>query len=282
MTSHNMRLSLAVQTPESPSPVPVALLSGSFPQKVEKARQIGAQGIELMPFDPQALDVAEIRRLVESAQLQVSAIGSGAVPFLGGLTLLNSDPEKARLARQRLKELVQFAHLVGAPLVTIGSFRGRLAGAGIQGEAQLAAILGEAADHAQELQVRLALEPLNHYETDIVQNAGQGLDFIQRVGHPCLGLLLDTYHVNIEECSWTVPFKQALQAGCLFHIHLSDNNRLAPGFGLIDFSCIVQALYENGYQGFLSAELFPQPDADTAARQTIRHMQALLENLPCN
>jgi len=103
------------------------------------------------------------------------------------------------------------------------------------------------------------------------------LDFLAEVGHPALGLLLDTFHVNIEEDSWTEPFRQVMEAGKLYHVHLGDNQRRYPGQGLIDFSAIVRVLRQSGYAGYLSAELLALPDPDTAAQGTLAYMRPLLE-----
>ena len=166
---------------------------------------------------------------------------------------------------------------MGAPLVTIGSFRGRLAAVGEDGRERLRVVLREAAAYAQERGIRLALEPLNHYEMDFLNRAEEVLSFIQEMGHPALGVLLDTYHFNMEESSWTEPFRRAMVAGKLWHVHLGDNNRLPPGRGLINFHAIIAILREAGYRGYLSAELWARPDPDTAARQTLAYMRALLE-----
>jgi sugar phosphate isomerase/epimerase len=194
-----------------------------------------------------------------------------------GLYLLHADSEVAARARIRLDELIAFAAEVGAPLVTIGSFRGKLAWAGADGRAQFAEILSRAAEHAAAASVRLALEPLNRYEADLINTADEGLTFIDEVGHAALGLLLDTYHVNIEEASWEAPFRRLMQAGRLWHVHLGDNNRLPPGDGMIDFCTLVHTLRTLGYSGALSAELLARPDPDTAARRTVEHMRPLLE-----
>jgi sugar phosphate isomerase/epimerase len=90
---------------------------------------------------------------------------------------------------------------------------------------------------------------------------------------------LDTFHVNIEEASWTEPFVRVFEAGKLFHVHLGDNNRLPPGKGLIDFPAILRTLMSLGYQGFLSAELLALPDADSAAADTLAYMRALEEKV---
>ena len=271
-----MKLALTVQTSEVDRTVPVALLSGTFEEKIAKARDLGADGVELLTSNPTTLDAGRIRACLEQNALEVAAIGSGAVAFAAGLRLLDADPDTASRARQRLHELVDLAAAVGAPLVTIGSFRGWAGPAGTQrGRERLAALLREAAARAQAAGVRLVLEPLNRYEADLIHTAEEGLAFLREIGHPALGLLLDTYHVNIEESSWTEPFRQAAAVGQLWHVHLGDNNRLPPGRGLIDFPAITATLREAGYTGYLSAELLGRPDPDTAARQTLDYMRRL-------
>lgn len=271
-----MKLSLVIQTPEVKPLVPVALLTGKFQQKLEKAARLGIDGVELMAVEPTALDAAAIRGGLRQNGLEVSAVGSGAIAFAMGLTLLHADPEKAAQARERLRHLIEFAAAVGAPLVTVGSFRGKLAFVGDGGRERLVQLLYEAATCAESSGIRLALEPLNRYEADLVNNSIEGLAFVEEVGHPALGLLLDTYHVNIEEASWTEPFRRVMAAGRLWHVHLGDNNRWPPGYGLIDFAAILNTLREIGYQGYLSAELLGKPDPDTAAQHTVTHIHSLL------
>ena len=272
-----MKLSLAVQTAEVQFPIPVALLSGAFEEKLAKAAALGADGVELMPADPAALDAAGIRASLEQNDLKAAAIGSGGVKFVTGLSLLHPAPKEADQARDRLDDLIDFAAAAGAPLVTVGSFRGLLAPVGSGGCERLVSILQQAGAYAQSRGVRLAIEPLNRYEADLINNADEGLAFLEAVGHPAVGLLLDTYHVNIEESSWTDPFRRVMAAGKLWHVHLGDNNRLPPGQGLIDFAAIVTTLQQIGYTDWLSAELLALPDGDIAAEQTLSHMRSLEE-----
>jgi len=276
-----MRLALAVQTPDVALPLPVALLSGSWAEKVEKAARLGVDGLELMTADPSQIDARRLRAEMEANGLLAVAVGSGAAAMQAGLYLLHADPEISDRACRRLEELVDFAAAVGAPLVTIGSFRGRLASTGPGGRPRLAGILHRAADHAASAGVRLAIEPLNRYEADLVNTAAEGLALIDSIGHAALGLLLDTYHVNIEEASWDAPVRLLQQAGKLWHIHLGDNNRLPPGQGMIDFGALVDTLRAVGYDGALSAELLARPDPDTAARRTVEFMRPLLEAVEC-
>jgi len=256
----------------------VALLIGTLEEKLAKAARWGADGIELMTCNPRELDASRIVKLCEKYALSVAAAASGAITLTTGYTLLNADAFASKQAKIRLYDLIDFAAKIGAPIVTIGSFRGKLVWEANDAREKLIRILREAAEYAHTQNIRIALEALNRYEGDILNNHKEGLSFLDEVDHPALGLLLDTYHVNIEEASYTEPFRRTFQAGKLFHVHLGDNNRLPPGKGLIDFPAIVSTLQECGYTGFLSAELLAKPDPDTAARETLTYMRSLLEH----
>ena len=273
-----MKLSLAIQTPDVPFQLQVALLAGSLDEKLRKAAALGADGVELMCFDPATLDVESIRSKLAENGLEAAAVASGGLG-IGKITLLHPDPQICEVARSRLKDLIYFAASLRAPVVTIGGFRGRSNGDQRASLTRLGEILLEAAAIANSRGVRLAVEPINRYEGDLIQNAAQGLVFLDQVNHPALGLLLDTFHMNIEEASWTEPFARVFRAGKLFHVHLGDNNRLPPGKGLIDFQAILQTLSSIGYQGYLSAELLALPDADRAADETLMYLRTLLKKV---
>ena len=268
-----MKLAFATPTPEVTVPVPVALASGDFAERLKKAARWGYDGVELMVARPDELEAAALRSQIADAGLEVAAIASGAVYMVDKLTLLAADSELMRKAAARLHALIDFAAAVGAPIVTIGGFRGRLAWAGEGARGKLTEILRNAAARAADQRVRLVLEPLNRYESDMIHNTTEALAFFGEVGHSHLGLLLDTFHVNIEEPSITECFRQGMAAGRLWHVHLGDNNRLPPGEGHFDFASAVSTLKESGYTGYLSAELLPRPDPDAAAEATIRHMR---------
>ena len=269
-----MLLSLAIQTPEVPLPVPVALLSGRLEEKLAKASAMGYDGVELITTDPSSIETRAMRSSLQANGLRLSAIASGGLAFAAKLTLLHPDPAAAAVARRRLEQMIDLAADLGAPVVTIGSFRGRAVNGLERSKQELAHILQSAGERAEGCGVRLAVEPLNRYEADLFHTAAEVLEFLAEIGSPAVGVLLDTYHLNIEECSWTEPYRQVMAAGKLFYVHLGDNNRLPPGQGLIDFRAILRTLREIGYDGWLSAELFPKPDPDTAARQTADAMRA--------
>lgn len=274
-----IQIALAIQTPEVPKTVPVALLQGTLKEKLTKAARLGYGGVELITTDPSQLNIEAVRQLLQANGLRVSAIASGGMAFALGLTLLHPDAHISSLAQQRLLSLVDLAAALHAPVVTIGSFRGKGGEDRKSALERLANILYQASQHAGNAGVRLALEPLNRYEADLIHTVAEGLQFVTSVNHPALGLLVDSYHVNIEESAWDTPYLEALQSGRLYYVHIGDNNRKPPGQGLIDFSLILKAIHKGGYDGWISAELLSYPDPDQAAELTITHIRRIWDSL---
>jgi sugar phosphate isomerase/epimerase len=120
---------------------------------------------------------------------------------------------------------------------------------------------------ATDLGVTLLYEPLNRYETNLINTLEEGVQFLKGLATQNVKLLADLYHMNIEETN----LADALRAAGKYvgHIHFADSNRKAAGLGHTDFVPIVGALREIGYEGYLSAEVFPLPDSESAAKQTI-------------
>ena len=133
--------------------------------------------------------------------------------------------------------------------------------------------LQECSQAAKTFGIRLALEPINRYETTLINNVEQGMDLIEHVGAENFGFLLDTFHMNIEEPSIEKSIRKCGKR--IFHFHLADSNRWYPGAGHINFQSILTALKDTGYQGFISGEFLPKPDVDTAASENITYLRLL-------
>lgn len=271
-----MKLAVTTATPELAKAPPVALLLGTFEERLRKARLFGYDGLELMVGQPATLHPAALRRQMAAEGLAAAAIASGAQASTQGLTLVHMDPAQRQAALLRLRDMIELAEALGAPTVTIGSFRGRLANGGAQGMEMLLDALATGAEWAGQHGVMLGLEAGNRYELDWGATGAEILEVIRAVGSPHIGVLLDTFHVNIEEASLAGAVEQAMVDERLAHVHLGDSNRHAAGWGHFDWQTFLDALRRHGYSGWLSAELFPVPDADEAARQTAAFMRPLL------
>jgi sugar phosphate isomerase/epimerase len=195
-----------------------------------------------------------------------------------GLCLCNPSAQVRSQVKERLFSLIELAAASSAPLI-IGGVRGSLSGGEAEKAEQRASalvILRECAARAGDLDTQLFIEPINRYETNFVNSADEAMNLIDEIGHPAVRLLLDTFHMNIEEAD---PLATIRKAGSgLGYVHLADNNRRAPGQGHIDFPALIQALTEIGYEGYLSAEILPSPDDATAASQTARYLQPIMGN----
>ena len=136
-----MKLAVVMTTPEVEARPPVALLTGTFPEKLARAKALGYAGVELMPANPRQLDADSIRLAIAQAGLSVAAVGSGGMAFVAKLTLLHADSDIRWRALELLLDIIRFAGDIGAPLVTIGAAGGRLSSAGPDAYAILMAAL---------------------------------------------------------------------------------------------------------------------------------------------
>ena len=168
---------------------------------------------------------------------------------------------------------IDFASHFEDVVVIIGLLRGKLSETDSKEHywERLSKHLIECADYAMEKQVRLGLEMINRYEADTLNSTQDGLHFLEELGHPAIGLHLDSYHMNIEEADIRRSLEQA--AGKLMHVHLADNDRYYPGHGHMDFKEILETLDEIGYTGVAAVEALSKPDPRTAGRESVRFLK---------
>ena len=127
------------------------------------------------------------------------------------------------------------------------------------------AAVREIARRAAERNLRVAIELLNRYEAHLLNTTDDGLRFVREVGADNVGLLLDAYHMNIEEGNLPRALENA--GSNLFLFHAADSNRQAVGRGHIDFRAIVRALCAINYRGDIVFEcVAPGPDPFTAIK----------------
>jgi sugar phosphate isomerase/epimerase len=247
---------------------------GNLEDNLSKIAGWGYDGVELAIRDPRAVDSEELADRVAAHGLAVPAIGTGQAWGEEHLSYSDPDPAVRRAAIERTKAHIPVAHRLEAVII-IGLLRGLVRPAVSQAQALdwVTDALAECCTQAAESGVRIAVEPINRYETTLVNNVAEGLALIDRVGADNLGLLFDTFHANIEEPSLEESLLAA--GGRLFHVHVADSNRWHPGAGHLDFAQILGVVARSGYAGFVSGEFMPRPDADTAAQRAIAHLRSL-------
>jgi sugar phosphate isomerase/epimerase len=231
---------------------------------VRRAATFGFDAVEIFPPSADAVNPVELRKLLSGTGLSLAAVGTGAGWVKHKLTL--TDPDAREKAVAFVKGIIDFAGPFGAPAI-IGSVQGRAGADPTASRRILGEALRELSKYAARHGVPLLYEPLNRYETNLVNTQPGGVRLIEEYALSNVRLLCDLYHMNIEE----VDLAGALRAAGphVGHVHFADSNRRAAGMGHTDFGPIVQALRDVGYNGYVSAEVLPLPDSDAAARQTI-------------
>ena len=252
----------------SPGPATFAplLFAGRLEEAVRMASDLGLGCLELNVRDPSTVSAPQVQALLGPAGLVVSAIGTGQACSADGLCLAAANDAIRASAVERFTAQVALAAELGAKVI-LGGVRGRLGASGAEAERRRAAAveaIHACADAAAASGVQVLLEPLNRYETDFVQTAEEGLMLIDEIGSPALSLLLDCFHMNLEERDLAATVRSV--GDRLGYVHLADSNRCAPGQGHIGFGGIFEALDDVGYSGPLVAEILPLPDDATAAR----------------
>jgi len=268
-----MKLSVVLSTQQTQ--FQAASFSGSLAKNVADITGMGYDGVELAIRDPRLVDVDALVALTREHRLGVPAIGTGQAWNEEKLSFTDPDESVRKAAIERVKAHIPVAARFDAVII-IGLLRGIIK-PGItqeQGLAWVCDALQECSQAAKPFGVRLALEPINRYETTLVNSVAEGMALIERVGADNFGLLLDTFHMNIEE-----PDILASISTCgerIFHFHVADSNRWYPGAGHLDFTNILSRLLSTGYHGFVSGEFMPLPDPLTAARENIACLRAIL------
>ncbi len=246
-----------------------------LPAACRTASELGFDAIELFPPGPDAVDPGELRTLLDDHGLSLAAVGTGAGWVKHKLSLTAADDTTRDRAIDFIKRLMEFAAPFDAPVI-IGSMQGRAADAVSKPIAlrYLGNALYKLDEHAADFETAVLYEPLNRYETNLINTLDDGVQLLSGLGVTRVKLLADLFHMNIEEAN----VADALRVAGRFvgHVHFADSNRKAAGMGHTPFKECVQALREIGYEGYLSAEVFPLPDSNAAAKQTIESFRAVM------
>lgn len=239
------------------------------------AKQTGYDSVELFLPGPDDFNVEQIRSLTESQGLGIAAIGTGAGMVKHGLSLTDPSLDKRVAALDFLEQMIAFGGQLGAPAI-LGSMQGKWGGEVSKDQALewLADALVIAGKTAAKFNVPFIYEPLNRYETNLINRLADAADFIETHSLKNIVLLADLFHMNIEETDLADSVRAA--GTHIGHVHYADSNRRAMGLGHTDPRPIVTALKEIDYTGYLSAEILPLPDPETAARQTLRSIRSVI------
>jgi len=252
---------------------PVGIISMAYARPFGKAhlpllRRVKAAGldfIEMLVPEPGEIAIGELRVAIEDAGLAV-ALAARMSPSRDP----SSDGAIARKeGREYLKRCVDVAvalgagivggPIYGAPLVFAGRAPAPIDEKRRQQKIKWAAeALAEAGVYAASLDVVFAVEPLNRFETDFCNTARQAAELVQMARAPGLGVMLDTFHMNMEEGDMAEAIRMAGKH--LVHFQANENHRGFLGSGHIDWATICHALAAAKYKGPITLEPFRRED----------------------
>jgi D-psicose/D-tagatose/L-ribulose 3-epimerase len=238
---------------------------------LNRVKGMGFDLIEIAYEDPATIDTAALAGYAAGIGLGVLACGV----FPPGRNLSSADGAARRAAADYLRGLIDAAAalaptlddltpVVGGPMYgAVGKEPAANRDARRREKDRAAAELRPLAAYAGDRGVRLALEPLNRFETDLINVVEQGLELIADVDSPHLGLHLDTFHMHLEERDSAAAVRRA--GDRLFHLHACENDRGVPGRGQVAWAAVAAALNDVGYDGTVVIESFT-PEVKSIAR----------------
>ena len=254
-------------------------------EAIRRTAAAGYEGIDIWGGRPHAyrqdLDERELhvlrRRLRDEGLLVASFIPA---QFRYPTSLCSPNPTIRNDSVHYIQDSIETACALGAPLVSVCPGHTLYGQSREDGLERLRDSLWEIAEFASRHHMRVAIEPADPYETDLLPTCSAALTFITSLGCENLGVVLDNGHAQVVGEPATAAISELGKK--LFHVHIDDNDglrdqHLIPGDGVFDFHPFLQALKQSSYSGFLAAELGWDYtlDPDTAARRTVENLQAV-------
>ena len=269
-----MKIGFSVATSDVDTPL-LPAQQGEFTKNLDILSEHGYDGVEISLRQPKELDFDMLQKQVEKRGLEVAAIHTAAIGFQDKIWLCHPDRSIRDEGMTRLKGALDAASLFGVEVI-IGSFRGQLS----DGEAREESLkwmydaFKEGSDYAENKGTKILFEPQTRFYINFGFTAQDGVKFARDINSPGMGIMLDTFHMNIEDVSFSQSIFDSREY--LGYLQISDSNRRYPGGGHIPFREIISSLKAIDYSGYLSLQIVMDPDFKTAAKLGINHLRSLM------
>lgn len=273
-----MRLCYQVATPDVAAADSVTAYQGSLEKSFGDLAGLGYDGVELMTLNPGELNWEEVKAAAEKNGLSVVLVCTGEIFGQLGLSYTDPKEEIRREAIRRSKDIIDFASFLGAN-INIGRVRGQYCSALTREETEGLAVeaFRELADYGAPRNVAIALETVTIMQTNFINTLEEGAAMADRVDRPNFRLMMDVFHLNLEEKNLYEAIRRYSPYN--IHVHLSDNNRRYPGHCGLDFEKILTTFRECGYDGNFCTEIYQIPSMEEAAKGAIAHLSPIAERV---
>jgi fructoselysine 3-epimerase len=260
----------------------------SLGDAIRKTAEAGYDAIDIWGGRPHAYrkdlapdELRELNTLLDQHHLRVSSFIPAQFRYPTSLCSCNETIRQDSVAY--ILDAIETAAALRAPVVSVCPGHTLYGQSKKDAWGRLEESLGVICQRARQHGLRIALEPADAYETDLMNTIAEAMVMVDEMALPELGIVLDSGHVNLTQES----FAQAIQSAGprLFHVHVADNQgqrdqHLVPGDGTCNFKEMITHLRSAGYTGTLSAELSwdyildPEPPARAAARRMRAYLDA--------
>lgn len=223
---------------------------------LHKVKDMGFGAVEIPVEYPELIDIEETAQVLKDLELKAVVCGA----FGPTRDLTHEDSSVHENCIQYIRECFEICHawdagfVVGPMYAAVGKAR-MLSPEDRKGEWELAVKnLRKVCEIAGPAGLSIAIEPLNRFETDLVNTAEDVLRLVQDINHPAAKVILDSFHMTIEERDLKAAFHTVKDH--LIHVQVSENYRGTPGTGLTPWNDLRDGIREIGYEGVVSIESF--------------------------
>jgi sugar phosphate isomerase/epimerase len=269
---NRLKYSIAIG-PNLPKTYP-AIFKGDLLNNICEVARCGCEYAELHIRTPEIIDVQALRRCCSDNGVKISSISTGMGFTVDGLSLIDDDPIIRKKAYDRLKRMIDLAGEIGSSII-IGLMRGLIPDFSKYSiyEKRLTEEIALLIERAEKANVNLDIEAISITQCNYIRSSWQALEYVKKMGSKRLKILLDTFHMNIEERDFF---------GCIIncsewlrYVHYSDSNRQRPGSGNFDFIGMTRSLRRICFDGFVGLEYIPSDNASNELRKTINYLRAI-------
>ena len=259
--------------PKAPCP-----LKGDLKWCMDKAREIGYDGIEIHARNPALINGEELGAYAAKKGMAITTIGTGMAYAFDGYSLTHPMFYRRREAIDVVKGFLAVGAQMGGADVMLAIMKGLFPEGADREEYKniFYESLLPCVELAEKLGNDLTIEAANRFESPYLWTADETLEFVNRFDSDRVTVHLDTFHMNIEDKDMEAAIRMC--KGKLGHFHVSDNDRRYPGHSHVDFKMCIDTLYDIGYTGALGFEFWADPDGETAARLGLEHIQQFLRD----
>ncbi len=257
-----------------------------------KVKDLGFDILEIACETPELINASQVKNDLKQNHLMPIVCGA----FGPDRNICSSDPQIVENAKVYIRWLIDTADEIGSPVVC-GPMYSAVGKEHIEDEDARKAEwdlsvhgVRQMAQYAKSKDIKLALETLNRFETDMLNVVSQGLEFIDQIGMDNVGLHLDTFHMHLEEKDSGDAIRLANEK--IYHFHACENDRGVPGTGQVHWDEVAKALKDVNYDGPVVIESFTSqvkeiaravsiwreiaPSQDAIAMQGLKFLNSLL------